>query len=144
MATVRAIPSQVSDIENRIQSMTQLFVRCYNEGDFETLASQFTNESVVLPPNQRSAPGISAIRELFKWFHDAGANNLKLDVTNIVQGTEMVLVSGTYSITMPLPSGTHFHDRGKYLTNYQRQNNGDYKIIFDCWNSDLPPAPLVP
>lgn len=138
MATVRVVPTTAPDVESRIVQMTQTFVRCFNEGDFDTIASLYAEDAICMPPNQRSAPGIESIKELFKWFRNAGTSNLKLTPTHIVQGTEFVLTNGTYSVNTTLPNGTAFTDLGKYLCVYEKQNNGEYKVLYDCWNSDVP------
>jgi uncharacterized protein (TIGR02246 family) len=136
---MKVVPTPISETETKIRSLTQEWARLYNEGDFDTLASLYLPDAVVLPPNQRAAPGTAAIRDLFKWFRDAGATSLKVETTRIVQSPELALEMGVYSLSRLMPIGGHTTDRGKYLTTLQRQSTGDWRIVFHCWNSDLPP-----
>jgi hypothetical protein len=35
-------------------------------------------------------------------------------------------------------------DKGKYLTVWKKQADGSWKVLFDMFNSDLPPSLLAP
>ena len=46
---------------------------------------------------------------------------------------------GRYEITLaPKAGDAPMDDTGKYITIYQRQSNGSWKIARDIWNSDQP------
>lgn len=143
MATaVRPITTAISEVETRVRNMTQEWARLFNEGDFDALAALYLPDGVILPPNQRLAPGTMAIRELLKWYRDLGVTDLKCETTRVVHSPELVLEIGTFTCTITPPTGTHIRDMGKYLTTLQRQSNGEFRIVFHCWNSDLPPVTM--
>jgi ketosteroid isomerase-like protein len=42
-------------------------------------------------------------------------------------------------MTVPQKDGSQRQDKGKYLTVWKRQANGEWKIVADTWSSDLTP-----
>jgi ketosteroid isomerase-like protein len=44
---------------------------------------------------------------------------------------------GRYSALVPGTTGKRREERGKYLWVFAKQNNGDWKLISECWCSDL-------
>ncbi len=138
-AAVKPITTAITEIETRVRNMAQEWARLFNEGDFDSLVAMYLPDAVVMPPHQRAAPGTMAIRELLKWYREGGVRDLKCETTRVVQSPEFVLEIGAYTAGVALPTGVRMIDRGKYLTNLQRQSNGEFRIIFHCWNSDLPP-----
>jgi len=41
-------------------------------------------------------------------------------------------------------SGKTISDKGKYLTVWKKEADGDWKVLVDTYNSDLPPIPSPP
>jgi ketosteroid isomerase-like protein len=59
---------------------------------------------------------------------------------------------GRYSALVPGAAGNRREERGKYLWVFAKQTSGDWKLISECWSSDLTlsnaesevPKPVVP
>jgi len=140
MASVRVVPSPISDTETKVRGVVQEFARAFNEGDWEVLKSLYVTDAVVLPPHQRLAPGIPAICELHKWLREGGEANLKIEVIRIIESNELAVLLGTYTIQGRSLDGTAYMDRGKEFSVLQRQPNGEYRFLVQGWSSDLPPV----
>ena len=55
-------------------------------------------------------------------------------------GAEWAFERGTYTITLtPKTGGDPIRDDGKYITLYQRQADGTWRMARDTWNSNNPP-----
>lgn len=53
---------------------------------------------------------------------------------------DLVWEIGTYSVTLSLPGMSQpVTDIGKYLTIWQKQNDGTFKIKLEIWNTDINP-----
>ncbi|MGA7301189.1 MAG: hypothetical protein WBX10_12840, partial [Candidatus Sulfotelmatobacter sp.] len=44
---------------------------------------------------------------------------------------------GRYSALVPGTAGKRREERGKYLWVFAKQSSGDWKLVSECWSSDL-------
>lgn len=127
-----------------MHAVDQTWLKAYNAGDADTLASLYDEKAIPQPPGAPSVHGRAAIRAFFASdvaaskkagvaFHlgpnpDGGANG------------DLGWVSGTYSVT---DASGKVVEAGKYLSVSKKQ--GKWRYIRDTWNSDAtPPAELAP
>ena len=109
----------------------------FNAKDAAKIASFYADDAVVMPPNQPIVKGRANIEAHFKGEIQQGATNFQLKpVESAISGSQAFEVGTS---TMTLPGGQT--DVGKYLVVLQRVGN-DWKIAYDIYNSDAPPAPL--
>jgi len=109
----------------------------FNAKDAAKIASFYADDAVVMPPNQPIVKGRANIEAHFKGEIQQGATNFQLKpVESAISGSQ-AFEAGTS--TMTLPGGQT--DVGKYLVVLKRVGN-DWKIAYDIYNSDAPPAPL--
>jgi len=55
------------------------------------------------------------------------------------KGGDLAYTMGTYSMTTSAPKGKKtLTDKGKYVTVFQKQADGTWKVVADVSNSDLP------
>jgi ketosteroid isomerase-like protein len=95
-----------------------------------------------MPPDTPAQIGIEQIREAQKPAFD----QMTLDVTVI--SIEDAKVYGDLGLTRceatvdmtPKAGGETIHFMGKALTLFERQSDGSWKIIYDCFNSNVPPT----
>jgi ketosteroid isomerase-like protein len=50
---------------------------------------------------------------------------------------ELAYEAGRCKALIPGSTGKRREERGKYLWVLQRQPNGEWKVVADCWSSDL-------
>ncbi len=114
-----------------------------NAGDLEGWLSLHADNVVKMPPD---APAIFGIEDLRANFAPAFEN---FDTHCVIYPEEtqvygdMGFARGTYSISVTPKAGGETIDimkDGKYLTIWERQADGTWKITHDCYNSNLPPA----
>jgi ketosteroid isomerase-like protein len=104
-------------------------------------ASSYSEDVMVMPPNQAAASGRAAAQKVWaamlvpgtqvSWF----ANKVEAAASG-----EMVYEQGTYSVETPGPDGKPVTDEGKFLSVWKKQGNGEWKEVESIWNSDLPAA----
>ena len=67
------------------------------------------------------------------------ACRFSLSVDEVQATGDWAFERGRYEITLaPKAGDAPMDDTGKYITIYQRQSNGSWKIARDIWNSDQP------
>lgn len=109
----------------------------------DTWVSHYSDDAVVLPPNEAMANSKDAIRKsLINFLGMPGLSvtwrSTKVDVA---RSGDLGYSVGTYEITMNDPKGKPMTDRGKYVEVWKKQANGTWKCAVDTFNSDLPAAP---
>lgn len=105
-----------------------------NAGDVDALAAVYTDDAHILPPNAAPARGHGAVREIFGGMIEAGLGGT-LTTLEVAAAVDIGHHVGAYEIT----AGDQVVDRGKF-TEIWRQQDGEWKIAADIWNSDLPAA----
>jgi ketosteroid isomerase-like protein len=133
------IAAQAPDLKNQVQREATEFAAAFNRRDFDKIASFYSTDATILPPNHEIVQGGAQVSRMFQEFEQAGATDLRLEVTRAEQYGDVVLEFGRYSLTLRRPNSTSTADRGKYIIVRRRQPSGEYRIYVDCWNSDLPP-----
>lgn len=137
MATARSLTPSI-DFKARIEMLHKEGLRAFNNRDVDKLVSFYAPDALVMAPNQPSATGLNAIRQLYHLAFEMGFSNFNAEITRVVPSGELVITSGTYSIDLKT-SSQMLSDHGKFLSIYQLFKNGEFKVLFDIWNTDLPP-----
>jgi ketosteroid isomerase-like protein len=87
--------------------------------------------------------GIEACKQSYKKMTEAGMKMtaFKSTVTDIMQSGNFIVDIGTYEITMTIPQmgDMPWSDHGKYMTIWEKQDDGSLKIKVETWNSDVNP-----
>lgn len=124
-----------------IEGVLRRFADLINMGDFESWLALWDLEGRQMPPEAPVRVGLEAIREGMRpAFEDL---DLDFDLVSIDESQvhgDFGLTRCTYSLRATPKSGGHTFDimkDGKALTLYGRQSDGSWKIIFDCFNSNL-------
>jgi uncharacterized protein (TIGR02246 family) len=108
--------------------------------DIEGYLSFFADDAVELPPN---APLLRGKESMRKGLSEAMANpgfTLGWQANKVAasRGGDLAYSIGTYQSTMNDAKGKLVTDRGKYVTLWQKQPDGNWKVVADIYNSDLP------
>lgn len=96
----------------------------------------------VLAPNAPIATGPDAIRTLFAGFWGMPAMTVHwqpVDVSASRSG-DLGVSRGTYELKYNDAKGKPVTETGKYLTVWRKQADGSWKVVYDAFNADTPPA----
>ena len=116
------------------------FSAAMTAGNAAKVASLYTVDAVLMPPNEAAAKGRKNIQAWFQKQVDAGAANLKLLPSESRIAGDLAFEAGTYSIAIKPKTGQPITDTGKYIVVFKKEG-ADWKISHDVFNSDLPPPP---
>ncbi len=112
----------------------------YNAGDADGVAALYAEDGVVMAPGAAAVVGRAAIRNYIATdIGNSNAAGLAFKGDEVTDGDvegDLAWIRGSFSIIDS--SGTTV-DTAKYLTVYRR-TNGEWQIIRDMWNLDLPPT----
>ena len=103
--------------------------------DLDKTVSFYSDDAVVLPPNEPTVNTKEGIRNLWKGFLDSITGiSWKATRVEVAKSGEMAVLTGSYEMTMK--DGTK--ERGKYCEVWEKKSDGKWKCGTDMFSSDLP------
>jgi ketosteroid isomerase-like protein len=132
--------------ERTLRDLDARWSRTAGAKDLDGAVAFYSDEAVLLPPNDKIAADKASIRA--SWAGLLGAADSiswQVDRIEVARSGDLAYLSGTYALTLKVPQGKPIADRGKFLEVWTRQPGGQWKAVADTYNSDLPasaPAPM--
>ena len=137
--------TNTDEVRAAIAAIDKKFMEDVNRGNAAAGAAAYTDDAILMPPNNSPVRGKQAIE---KYLAEIGsqlqASNFQLSILEVdVQG-DTTIVRGTYSSSFTVPgTDAPMEDRGKTLNVWKRQADGSWKLHRDIWNSNMP-IPVSP
>lgn len=105
------------------------------------VATHYTEDAVVLPPNGPALKGREAITAYFSSFPPT--SKWETEYVDVMGSGDLAVAVGTYDITVAPPGQPEQPDQGKWIEVFRKQPDGHWKTVRDTFNSDLalPAAP---
>jgi ketosteroid isomerase-like protein len=128
-----------------LRDMLETYEAAVNAEDFDLWISNWAEDGVQLPPNAPPRIGVDEITANSQPNFESGANFVmdiySIDEVNIMHGGKWGVTRCKYNFKVIFPDGTEIWamEDGKALTVFKKVN-GAWKIAYDCFNSNLPPA----
>ena len=102
-------------------------------------------DAVAMAPSQPAQAGRDALRISSRKYFDLYSEENRSVVDDIRVSGDLAVARGTQeTITTAKAGGTSFEDKSKWISAYQRQPDGSWKILWEMYNSDLPVADSLP
>jgi len=130
-----AVP--MSRTETAVRKVTLDWALACNSRQLDDLVSTYAADALVLRPNHPPVRGTAAIREFFFTALDTGFGEVELDPLRVDIIGDVAYEAGRCKMLVPYVVGKRREERGKYLIVLARQPNGEWRIVSDCWSSDL-------
>jgi ketosteroid isomerase-like protein len=127
----------MSRVEAAVRKVVQDWALACNTRQLDDLVSTYASDALVLRPNHPAVRGTAAIREFFFAALDAGLGEVELDLLRLDVIGDVAYEAGRCKMLVPVAVGKRREQRGKYLIVLTRQTNGEWRIVSDCWSSDL-------
>jgi ketosteroid isomerase-like protein len=122
--------------ESAIRKLTLDWALACNNKQLDDLVDLYGADAIVLRPNVPPVRGTAAIREFFFGVLDAGLGDVEMDPLRVEVFGDVGYEAGRCQMLVPFTMGKRREERGKYLLTLARQA-GEWKILADCWSSDL-------
>jgi uncharacterized protein (TIGR02246 family) len=127
----------LSRTEAAVRKVIQDWAFACNTRHLDDLVGIYASDALLLRPNHPSVRGTAAIREFFVSALDAGFCDAELDPVRVEVFGDIAYEAGRCKALVPIAVSKRREERGKYLVLCARQSNGEWKIVADCWSSDL-------
>jgi uncharacterized protein (TIGR02246 family) len=130
----------VDEAKAAINRTRNEYVAAWRAANADRIANLYTNDALVLYPNQAAIAGRAAILVYFKSFFAEFTQELfELTSAEIEVFGPWAFDRGTVRWRgVPRAGGDPVEDHGKYLVILQRQPDGSWKVARDMDNSDRP------
>jgi uncharacterized protein (TIGR02246 family) len=122
--------------EAAVRKLTQDWALACNTKHLDDLVDLYAADAVVLRSNVPPVRGTAAIREFFFTVLEAGLSEAELEPLRVELLGEVAFEAGRCKTLVPVAMGKRREERGKYLIVSVRLN-GEWKVMADCWSSDL-------
>jgi uncharacterized protein (TIGR02246 family) len=128
--------ASLSRAEAAVRKMTQDWALACNSKQLDDLVDLYAADALVLRSNVPPVRGTAALREFFFAALDSGLGEVEMQPLRVELFGDVAYEAGRCKMLVPVAMGKRREERGKYLIIFTRQD-GEWKIIADCWSSDL-------
>jgi uncharacterized protein (TIGR02246 family) len=127
----------MSRSEAAVRRLTQEWVLACNTRQLDELMDLYAPDALVLRSNLPAIRGAVAVREFFFASLEAGLGEVSVEPMRVEVLGDLAHEVGRYSALVPGTAGKRREERGKYLWVFAKQASGDWKLVSECWSSDL-------
>jgi ketosteroid isomerase-like protein len=122
------------NMKNVLEDFDAAYNEAFNRGDAAGCAAFFTEDVLLMAPDQPMTRGKKAFEEIYRSRMDksSGGTHSNDLVEYGVEG-DLAYQVGTFAI-----SGTNPAEQGKFLNILKRQADGTWKVAVSMFNSDRP------
>lgn len=130
--------------EASARQVVQDWAQACNTKHIDDLLELYAADATVIRSSIPPVRSLPAIREFLISLLEAGLGDVEMESLRVEVMGEIALDLGRCKMLVPVAMGKRREERGKYLIVLVRQPAGNWKILADCWSSDLavnaPPA----
>jgi ketosteroid isomerase-like protein len=130
------------DLMGEVTAIGDTLAKAMVDNDVDVLLGMYAEGAISLPNYGPRMEGIEAFRQSNEQMTAAGMKVLSFDSepTDVWQAGDQVIEIGSFDIELKVPGmPQNITDKGKYLTIYERDDEGALKIKVETWNTDMNP-----
>ena len=127
----------MSRSEAAVRRLTQEWVLACNTRQLDELLELYAPDALVLRSNLPLLRGAAAVREFFFGALESGLGEVSVEPIRVEVVGDLAHEVGRYSALVPGTAGKRREERGKYLWVFAKQSGGEWKLVSECWSSDL-------
>ncbi|MDP6823730.1 MAG: DUF4440 domain-containing protein [Dehalococcoidia bacterium] len=124
-----------------IQEVDRQGVAAHDARDVEAFLGFLTDDARMLPPNEPTLEGKPAIREMLEELYalpDFSVIHHPADRIVVSQSGDLAYISYAFELTVPGGEGGSVIEKGKDISIYQKQSDGNWKLAIDMFSSNYP------
>ncbi len=127
------------------RQVVQNWAQACNTRHIDDLIELYAADATLIRSSVPPVRSLPAIREFLISLLEAGLGDVEMESLRVEMMGDIALDLGRCKMLVPVAMGKRREQRGKYLVVLVRQPAGTWKILADCWASDLavsaPPPP---
>jgi ketosteroid isomerase-like protein len=123
--------------EASARQVVQDWAQACNTRHIDDLIELYAADATLIRSSVPPVRSLPAIREFLISLLEAGLGDVEMESLRVEVMGEIALDLGRCKMLVPVAMGKRREERGKYLIVLVRQQAGTWKILADCWASDL-------
>jgi uncharacterized protein (TIGR02246 family) len=129
-----------AEVEKAIRAADAANLKAAQDKDVDRAVANYAEDATWLAPNAPIAEGREAIRAGWaKMISSPGFDiDWQMNKLEVSRGGNLAYALYTYQLTTQGPDGKPITDHGKDLSVWKKEQDGNWKIVADSFNSDLP------
>jgi len=135
--SAREEPLDLTQVRQGIEEGNLKFGEAFRQADPAAVASLYTEDALLLPPNSETITGRAAIEAFWGAVMAMGVTDAVVTAVEVMGIGDMVCEIGKYKLTIQPEGQEAVEDLGKYLVIW-KQEDGVWKLHIDIWNTSLP------
>jgi ketosteroid isomerase-like protein len=128
-----------NELRKKIDDANAVIDEASTKNDYDTIATFYTEDVVILPNHEPIIIGRDAFIENEKASEKAGFKILEIEssITRVFRESKLVHEIGRYQVRLQVPGAPYpITDTGKYLVIWEIQSDESLKIKLEMWNND--------
>jgi len=123
--------------EASARQVVQDWAQACNTKHIDDLIELYAADATLIRSSVPPVRSLPAIREFLISLLEAGLGDVEMESLRLEVMGEIALDLGRCKMLVPVAMGQRREERGKYLIVLVRQPAGTWRILADCWSSDL-------
>jgi ketosteroid isomerase-like protein len=123
-----------------VEEFNAVSMESMEAGTTDKVISYYADNAVSMPPNMARVDGKAAIEKWMKEMMSSGMKVTKATFTTSEFGVggDIAYEYGLYEMSMEFAGMDPMDDKGTYLSVWEKQQDGTWKIVAETWNSSNP------
>lgn len=134
-------PAPGGRAEAAARQLVQDWAQACNTRHIDDLVELYSPDASLIRASVPPVRSLPAIREFLSAVLAAGLGDVEMDSLRLEVMGDIAMDLGRCKMLVPTPLGKRREERGKYLMVLVRQPVGTWKILADCWSTDLSVIP---
>jgi uncharacterized protein (TIGR02246 family) len=126
-----------SRAEQAVRKLVQDWAQGCNTRHLDDVLELYSSDATLVRANVPPVRSLPAIREFLFGLLEAGLGDVEMESLRTEVFGEIAFDMGRLKMLVPVTMGQRREERGKFLMVAARQPAGNWKIIADCWSTDL-------
>ncbi len=135
-AACQQTPEPKPATAEELSQMNRDFVKALNTKDAVAAANCYTEDAVLLPPNEGPVKGRANIQKYWAGAIEAGAFDAEVATTATGSDGNLGYEIGRLQMKIKMPDGSVVVERGKYTELLRRSPEGKWLSTMGMWNTD--------
>jgi uncharacterized protein (TIGR02246 family) len=131
-------PLDLEQVRKAIEETNAKWAEAFNQGDAAAVAALYTDNAVLMPPNNEMIQGREGIQQFWNGAMQMGMTDVTLTTVDLEGSGNLAYEIAKYSLTIQPEGQEVMKDVGKYIVVWKRQEDGTWKIQADIWNTSMP------
>ena len=128
----------LAQVRLAIDAANVRFGEAVRSADAAALASLYTEDARILPPNSEMIQGREGIEAYWAGAFQMGIKDIVLTIVDVIGMGDMVCEIGKAVVSIQPEGMDAIEDIAKYLVVWKKDVDGTWKLHVDIWNTSLP------